>query len=94
MKIKIVPPEMLSTKTLAARDYVLSKFRVTIEETVETDYFTYLEAETSDQAQSMLEEMSDADLVKMIKSGNTKKADRRVTDRRVLSAVAEDWKDV
>lgn len=92
MKAKIVPSSQLSTKTLQAKDYVLTKFRVTIAETIETDYFTWLEAETSDQAQSMLEEMSDADLVKMIKSGNTKKATLRVTDRRVLSAVAEDWK--
>lgn len=94
MKIKIVPANQLSTKTLAAKDYVLTKFRVTIEETAETDYLTYLKAETSDQAQSMLEEMSDADLVKMIKSGNTKRADLRVTKRHVASVVAEDWKDV
>lgn len=88
MKAKIVPASKLTTKTLRAKDYVLSPVRVTITETVETDYIVHLDVETSDQAQSMLEEMSDADLMSLLK-GKKKRA-IRVTDRWVASAVAED----
>jgi len=89
MIIKIVAADKLSTKTLAAKDYVLTKFRVTVVESVVTDYFTYLEAETSDQARSMLDELSDEQLLKLIKSGNAQKVNSRVTTRKVLGVLMQ-----
>ena len=87
MKTKIIPASELSPKTLRAKDYVLNPVLVTITETVETDYLVHLEAETSDQAQSELEEMSDAGLMHLFKKGKQKGV--RVTDRYVSSAVVE-----
>jgi hypothetical protein len=88
MKVKIVPSEEITPKTLRAEDYVLSTVRVTVGEEVETDYEIKLDVETSDEAQSMLEEMTDTDLMALLRTG--KKKDERVTDRWVKSAVAEE----
>jgi len=89
MKTKIIPASQLSTKTLRAKDYVLSPVRVTIKEEIETDYIVHIgPVETSDQAQSMLEEMADADLMALLK--RSKKKDLRVTERWVASAMVED----
>lgn len=91
MKIKIIPSSELTPKTLRAEDYVLSPVRVTITETVETDYLVHIgPVDTSDQAQSMLEEMDDADLMKLLRSSLSRKKAVRITDRHVASAVVED----
>lgn len=88
MKTKIVPASELSPKTLRAKDYVLSPVRIVIVETVETSYLVHLDVDTSDQAQSMLEEMDDV-MDFLIKQGAKKKG-VRATDRYVASAVVED----
>jgi hypothetical protein len=88
MKIKIVPASELSTKTLRAKDYVLSPVKVTITEEIETDYIVHIgPVDTSDEAQSMLEEMDEASLMTLLKK--SKKVDRRVTERWVVSAIVE-----
>lgn len=88
MKVKIVPASELSSKTLRAEDYVLTPFRVTYMEEIEKDVIIHLQADTSDQAQSMLEEMADSDLINNLRSNKPKNV--RVVDRRILSVVAED----
>jgi len=89
MKAKIIPASELTTKTLRAKDYVLTPVRVTITEEVETDYLVHIgPIDTSDEAQCMLEEMSDEELMRLLKK--SKKRDVRVVDRRVASAIIEE----
>lgn len=88
MKVKIIPAEDLSTKTLIAEDYVRTPVIVTITEEVQTDYRIHLDVETSDQAQSMLEEMDD--VLAFLTEQGAKKKDVRITERWVSSAVVED----
>jgi len=87
MQSKIVPSGLLSPKTLRAKDYVLTPFRVTYVEEIERDVVVHLRADTSDQAHSMLEELSDSDLIATMRRGKTK--DKRYVGRRIVAVIEE-----
>ena len=69
MKTRLVPSSELSSKTLRAKDYVLRPFKVTWKEEIEHVTIVHLDAGCNDQAQSMLESMSDEELIKTLMKG-------------------------
>jgi len=89
MKTKTVKASELSTKSLLARDYVLKPYLVTYREVVERDVLVHLRADTAEEAQELLDELSDSDLIATLqRNGKAKLKDMRCIDRQVFDVKA------
>lgn len=73
MKTKVVPASELSTKTLAAEDYIMKPYRVTYCEEIRREATVMMATDTEREAKVMIRTEAEAGtLVDMLKKGKNK----------------------